>query len=219
MEYKIIRPYGPTIYHGRLTEDEITYLQSVAKDTQTARNNVGYDLAGNIKDQLGIVVKDLDRFNYIITPHIKNYVKYEDERVRSHFIKDVGNDNDYDHMQFTLGTGPWINFQTANEFNPMHSHAGMISSVVYIDVPEQIAQEEYTKDTNMNCPGQIEFMYGPDVVDSNGTHKIVPKTGDFLLFHAGLKHTVYPFKSEVTRISMSFNVMGVSYGKGGKHND
>ena len=126
---------------------------------------------------------------------------------------------DYDHMQFTLGTGPWINFQTANEFNPMHSHAGMISSVVYIDVPEQIAQEEYTKDTNMNCPGQIEFMYGPDVVGSNGTHKIVPKTGDFLLFHAGLKHTVYPFKSEVTRISMSFNVMGVSYGKGGKHND
>ena len=219
MEYKIIRPYGPTIYHGRLTEDEITYLQGVAKDTQTARNNVGYDLACNIKDQLGIVVKDLDRFNYIITPHIKNYVKYEDERVRSHFIKDVGNDNDYDHMQFTLGTGPWINFQTANEFNPMHSHAGMISSVVYIDVPEQIAQEEYTKDTNMNCPGQIEFMYGPDVVGSNGTHKIVPKTGDFLLFHAGLKHTVYPFKSEVTRISMSFNVMGVSYGKGGKHND
>ena len=219
MEYKIIRPYGPTIYHGRLPEDEITYLQGVAKAPQTARNNVGYDLAGNIKDQLGIVVKDLDRFNYIITPHIKNYVKYEDERVRSHFIKDVGNDNDYDHMQFTLGTGPWINFQTANEFNPMHSHAGMISSVVYIDVPEQIAQEEYTKDTNMNCPGQIEFMYGPDVVGSNGTHKIVPKTGDFLLFHAGLKHTVYPFKSEVTRISMSFNVMGVSYGKGGKHND
>ena len=81
MEYKIIRPYGPTIYHGRLTEDEIKYLQGVAKDTQTARNNVGYDLAGNIKEQLGIVVKDLDRFNYIITPHIKNYVKYEDERV------------------------------------------------------------------------------------------------------------------------------------------
>ena len=179
----------------------------------------GSGSAVQVLKRLGIVVKDLDSFNYIITPHIKNYVKYEDERVRSHFIKDVGNDNDYDHMQFTLGTGPWINFQTANEFNPMHSHAGMISSVVYIDVPEQIAQEEYTKDTNMNCPGQIEFMYGPDVVGSNGTHKIVPKTGDFLLFHAGLKHTVYPFKSEVTRISMSFNVMGVSYGKGGKHND
>ena len=161
----------------------------------------------------------MDRFNYVITPHIKNYVKYDDERLRSHLIKDNDSVRDYDHIEFTLGSGPWINFQTANEFNPMHSHAGMISSVVYIDVPEEIAKEEYTKDTNMNCPGQIEFMYGPDVVGANGTHKIVPKTGDFLLFHAGLKHTVYPFKSDVTRISMSFNVMGVSYGKGGKQND
>ena len=46
-------------------------------------------------------------------------------------------------------------------------------------------------------------------VGANGTHKIIPKTGDFLLFHAGLKHTVYPFKSDVTRTSMSFNVMGM----------
>ena len=219
MEYEIIRPFGPTIYHGKLREDEVEYLQGVAKDTATARNNVGFDLAGNIKEQLGIVVKDMDRFNYVITPHIKNYVKYDDERLRSHLIKDNDSVRDYDHIEFTLGSGPWINFQTANEFNPMHSHAGMISSVVYIDVPEEIAKEEYTKDTNMNCPGQIEFMYGPDVVGANGTHKIVPKTGDFLLFHAGLKHTVYPFKSDVTRISMSFNVMGVSYGKGGKQND
>ena len=219
MEYEIIRPFGPTIYHGKLRKDEVEYLKGVAKDTATARNNVGFDLAGNIKEQLGIVVKDMDRFNYVITPHIKNYVKYDDERLRSHLIKDNDSVRDYDHIEFTLGSGPWINFQTANEFNPMHSHAGMISSVVYIDVPEEIAKEEYTKDTNMNCPGQIEFMYGPDVVGANGTHKIVPKTGDFLLFHAGLKHTVYPFKSDVTRISMSFNVMGVSYGKGGKQND
>ena len=219
MEYEIIRPFGPTIYHGKLRKDEVEYLKGVAKDTATARNNVGFDLAGNIKEQLGIVVKDMDRFNYVITPHIKSYVKYDDERLRSHLIKDNDSVRDYDHIEFTLGSGPWINFQTANEFNPMHSHAGMISSVVYIDVPEEIAKEEYTKDTNMNCPGQIEFMYGPDVVGANGTHKIVPKTGDFLLFHAGLKHTVYPFKSDVTRISMSFNVMGVSYGKGGKQND
>ena len=92
----------------------------------------------------------------------------------------------------------------------MHSHAGMISAVVYIDVPEQIAQEEYTKDTNMNCPGQIEFMYGPDVVGANGTHKIIPKTGDFVI-PCRFKHTVYPAQDpEVTRTSMSFNVMGMN---------
>ena len=78
MEYEFIRPFGPTIYHGKLRKDEVEYLQGVAKDTATARNNVGFDLAGNIKEQLGIVVKDMDRFNYVITPHIKNYLKYDD---------------------------------------------------------------------------------------------------------------------------------------------
>ena len=113
-------------------------------------------------------------------------------------------------MNFNLGKGPWINFQRAGEYQPCHEHSGDISAVVYIDIPEEIAQEEYTKDTNINCPGQIEFLYGPDVTGANGTHKIIPKTGDFLLFHAGLKHTVYPFKSNVTRISMSFNVVGIN---------
>ena len=77
-------------------------------------------------------------------------------------------------------------------------------------MPDVIATETYTKDTNMECAGQIEFLYGPDVLGVTGTHKIIPQTGDFLLFQAGLKHTVYPFRSDVTRTSMSFNVMGIN---------
>ena len=205
---KFIRPFGPTIYHGKLTDEEVKFMKDVAKETKEARTNVGFDLAGNIKDQLGIVVKDINYFMEMVKPHIINFMKFEDERFNSHLITPMAEKN-YDHVNFNLGTGPWINFQTKHEFNPIHSHSGMLSAVVYIDVPEVIANEEHTKDTNMNCPGQIEFMYGPDVVGANGTHKIIPKTGDFLLFQAGLKHTVYPFKSDTTRISMSFNVMGM----------
>ena len=195
------------MYKRQLNKDEVWYLQQVAQDTKEGQN-VGYDLAGNIKDQKGIVVKDMDKFTNTIQPHIRKYMKFESDRFDSHLL-DPGEEKSFDNVNFNLGTGPWINFQIKDEFNPMHSHSGMISAVVYIDVPEVIANEEYTKDTNMNCPGQIEFLYGPDVVGANGTHKIIPKTGDFLLFHAGLKHTVYPFKSDVTRTSMSFNVMGI----------
>ncbi|SVB62012.1 uncharacterized protein METZ01_LOCUS214866, partial [marine metagenome] len=60
--------------------------------------------------------------------------------------------------------------------------------------------------SNMTCRGQIEFIYSNDQLGSNGTHKIIPKTGDILLFDARLKHCVYPFTSDVERISMSFNV-------------
>ena len=80
-----------------------------------------------------------------------------------------------------------------------------------IDIPEEIAKEEYTPDTNMNCPGQIEFVFGSGDIGSSGTHKHVPVTGDFLVFPSLLKHIAYPFHTEdVTRISMSFNVVHYS---------
>ena len=88
--------------------------------------------------------------------------------------------------------------QEANEFNPIHSHNGTLSAVIYIDVPKEIQEEANDGlPINMRCPGQIEFIWVPDVVGSSGTHKIIPKTGDILLFHAGLKHQVYPFKFNV----------------------
>ena len=34
----------------------------------------------------------------------------------------------------------------------------------------------------------------------------LPKTGDIFIFPASLKHYVYPFKSKVTRISVSGNL-------------
>ena len=52
---EFVRPFGPTIYQGKLTDEEIKYLKSVADNTFEARQNVGSDLAGNIKEQLGIV--------------------------------------------------------------------------------------------------------------------------------------------------------------------
>ena len=209
---EFIRPFGPTIYHGKLTKDEVWYLQQVAQETKKARQNVGSDLAGNIKDQLGIVVEDQSKFMEVVQPHIAKFLQYEDNRTNNHLInkEPEKSQESYDNLNFNLGTGPWINYQIAHEFNPIHSHSGMISAVVYIDVPEVIAKEIYTKDTNMECAGQIEFLYGPDVLGVTGTHKIIPQTGDFLLFQAGLKHTVYPFRSDVTRTSMSFNVMGIN---------
>ena len=38
---------------------------------------------------------------------------------------------------------------------------------------------------------------------------MVPKTGDIFIFPAELKHTVYPFTSDVERVTMSFNVFDI----------
>ena len=49
----------------------------------------------------------------------------------------------FSNINFDLGKGPWIN--SAGE----SGYIGEISSVVYIDISEEIEKEEYTKDTNM----------------------------------------------------------------------
>lgn len=201
---EFIRPFGPTIYISKFKKDEILFLQDIARTTRQARNNVGKHLVGNIKDQLSCFFKskkEEDKFYSILDPYIIEYLTYEHNRR-------TGDDGpDLKKVSYDLRDRPWINFQEAGEFNPIHSHTGKVSSVVYIDVPEEIHQEKITNDSGFpKAPGQIDFVHGPDALGSWGTWSSPVATGDILLFHAGLKHTVYPFKSNVTRISMSFNI-------------
>ena len=57
-------------------------------------------------------------------------------------------------------------------------------------------------------PGCINFHFthiGSDRWFNHGAHS-VPETGDLLIFPAQLNHMVLPFKSDVTRISVSGNL-------------
>ena len=202
-----IRPFGPTIYHGKFTEEEVDYLQQVSKDTLEANKRIGKSLVGIIKDHMEAEVKDIQKFLSILKPHVQNYAEYEWKRINSLYITPEVEPN-FAEINFDLGKGPWINYQRAGEFQPCHEHIGEISSVVYIDIPPEMSKEVYTEDTNMNCPGQIDFVYGSGDLGSTGSHKHVPETGDILLFPSQLKHIAYPFHTEgVTRVSMSFNIV------------
>ena len=216
--FEIIRPFGPSIYHSTMNENMMDSLRQIADDSYNDGEDFTDKLAGNIEKEVlwgtGSAVKEI--FKEELTPHLKNFVDWEGRRYTSHLLnkKEYENENINDlEFKYEFNVEPWINYQKANEFNPIHSHGGLISSVLYIDVPEEIAQENIDGKSNMACAGQIEFMCGTDELASNATHKIVPKTGDILLFHAKLKHCVYPFKSDVTRISMSFNVGNIQSSK------
>lgn len=212
MDYELIRPFGPTIYRSTMSNELMTLLDKCAKLTREVKENVGSDLAGNIDDQLQAIMEpeQQQEFMKLVSKHLATYMQTDWDHRQAHMIKPSTDNPDFENMNFNLNTGPWINFQKSNEFNPMHSHSGMISAILYINVPEVIAEEANDNlQSNMRCPGQLEFLYGSDVLGVNGTHKVIPKTGDILLFNAGLKHSVYPFRSPVERISMSFNVWNV----------
>jgi hypothetical protein len=108
----------------------------------------------------------------------------------------------------------WVNFQKRYEFNPVHNHRGVLSFVIWLEVPFYI-EDELTqgpgRTSNANKPGHFVFYY-PSTGQPKGsiasTALAVDKSWEnrLVLFPAALDHAVYPFyTSNQYRISVSGN--------------
>jgi hypothetical protein len=208
MQFEIATPFGPAIYKSTLSEDEVAYLQEIADITRKEDVKRGHSLAGNINTQLTAIIEDVDKFTAMLAPHIQKYSEHN----RNKYKKSLFGNNwtVIEEMSFEIeNRGPWINYQKQYEWNPIHSHSGVMSAIIYINIPEDIDKEKETipLESNTRCPGELGFVHADDGI-MNNIH-VIPKTGDFYLFPANLSHCVYPFMSDVERISMSFNVSNI----------
>jgi len=106
----------------------------------------------------------------------------------------------------------WVNFGRKTEFNPPHSHTGVMSFVIWLDIPYDINEEmELPHVVESFAPLAGHFMFqhvntfgtiSPEVlpVDKNMNDMIV-------VFPSGLIHQVFPFyTSDEYRISVSGNI-------------
>lgn len=159
---------------------------------------VGWGLAGNIQTQNDAVVDDKPAFLKFVEYHIIQFCDQVDKGG--------------ERFTYHLGQGPWINYMKQHEFNPLHVHDGTLSVVAFIDVPEEIdnEREQWVDKTNTFSAGMLEFIHSKSIF-SPGHAKVIPQTGDLYMFPGDLAHCVYPFKSDVTRISMSFNIFDLQF--------
>ena len=103
----------------------------------------------------------------------------------------------------------WINYMKAGDFNPPHNHDGILSFVLFLQIPDELKKEHKEFKGTSIGPGGIEFRI--NVVKKQGhfsidNHSFFPSEGEIFIFPAHLEHWVYPFKSKVTRISVSGNL-------------
>ena len=108
----------------------------------------------------------------------------------------------------------WANFQYKYEFNPIHSHGGVYSFVVWMKIPystEELRNSPQFKGTPREqvLPGCFAFQY----IDGIGEIQNLPfelssnREGHMLLFPSALRHCVYPFHgTDEPRISLSGNL-------------
>jgi hypothetical protein len=106
----------------------------------------------------------------------------------------------------------WVNFQKKHEFNPIHTHDGIFSFVIWHKVPFK-KEDEYARFPNMKedqiKAGHFAFIVSGQLGNIIQHDMCIDKTweGKMAFFPANLNHIVYPFyTSDEYRISISGNV-------------
>ena len=185
--------WGPYLYKTNFPKEHCTELLEKGKQTKIKANK---ELAGHIENENFFSKEDVLWFEEKSKYFFKSYI----DTSRHHYGDKLG-------KSFML-KNLWINFMKKGEFNPMHTHNCDLSFVIFLKMPEEIIQENKTYEgTDKSVgPGGLVFFWG-ESKDGFVTQKsFLPNEGDFFIFPSKLRHMVYPFKSNVERISVSGNI-------------
>ena len=193
--------WGPFVMRTIMPDYIIKKLKVEGKK---AKESYNHKLAGHLKNQFLYSKETQNWFYKEISPIIN---AYRDGHCNFHGIKNLQLELSFDDL--------WVNYMKAGDFNPIHTHGGDYSFVLFLDVPEKLVQEQKDYEGPSAQPGTLMFEYTQQARPrwaTTGT-MIKPQTGDFYMFPALLQHWVVPFKSKVTRISVSGNMRIVNKDK------
>lgn len=196
------------IIHSSLSADNLRRLEELAREKLNDPDKIGCQnkLAGQMQNEFLI-----PEANPIIKQQILSMAyEYCNTAPGSKFFNI---DFDNECLELTGGTA-WINYQYKHEFNPLHDHGGLLSFVMWVDIPFTRESENIAspgRDSVGNCSGAFTFVYS-DVFGklSSCTPEIdfgMDLTGQIFMFPAKLYHMVSPFySSDQPRISIAGNV-------------
>ena len=187
--------FGPFLFQSKVDKDITDFLLQEGEKAHTSHNS---KLAGHIQNQIAYPENELKKFYAMFAPYIETYREGHCEF--HNLIKSV---------PIHVGAVDlWINYMKSGDFNPLHTHGYDISFVIFLDVPKEIHQEAQDYEGTAYKPGSISFEYGQPSRPqwSRVSLGYMPQAGDLFIFPALLQHWVAPFKSDVTRISVSGNL-------------
>jgi hypothetical protein len=131
---------------------------------------------------------------YFLGKWVKNYIE------KYNFTKSFKFLNKNAPLTFTK---PWFNIQKKGEFIPAHTHDGILSYSIWIQIPN------LNTDANNKFAGCFEIQY-QNILGERANHRILldkNSEGRFVLFPSILSHCVYPFfDNDELRISISGNL-------------
>ena len=185
--------WGPCVTKLKIRDNFKKLLLDEAKKN---KRNYEDKLAGQLHRETGYTQESKD----IIAPELAKYLGVYDQMFQRYQNKKYNKPPNY------ALSALWINYQRQYDYNPPHDHDGSLSFVIYLDMPEKLIEEHKAYKGKSCGPGGIQFLYGEGNRQAITYMSQMPQTGDMYIFPAWLKHYVSPFKSDITRISVSGNV-------------
>ena len=191
--YKNI-PFGPYLFQSRLPEAMIDRLYQDGKQAGLVSHHK--ELAGHLHGQYHYNEDTVRWFLREISPYWAAY-----REGHSNFFK-----LEHRKMQ-VISDELWINFMKAGDYNPLHTHGGHYSFVIFLDIPKDLPIEQEKWEGNSSPPGSLRFDFTQFALPpwAMTSQTVLPQRGDIYIFPALLLHTVCPFKCEGTRVSVSGN--------------
>lgn len=191
-EHKAYQRFEEKVYYAKntpkLRERVLTEINKQREDKD--KPDYTLTLCGDIREEYYLDLKNDDGFMNMLKLHLSN--------ITNNKVVDV------------MFGDCWVNFQKKDESQPLHNHNGIFSFVWYLDIPKEITEECYKQTSNSRNRGIVLFLSE----HTGAFMKMNPTTDDMFIFRANHQHMVYPFKSDVTRISLSGNIMSIKFEDG-----
>ena len=208
---KILYPFSPPIFQTEVDSNFTKGLIVEGRKLTKKEDDWNHSLAGNLKYGRSYHYKE----DYIlkVEPYLKTYVERFFNGLYSQFGSNYEGINkllniQHDRRQLRQGNVRldtlWINFSQKHDFNPPHTHNGILSFVVFCQVPKEIF--EVQADSNTQHAGEIIFSYGDPITKLAGSeYPTKPYENLMYIFPADLSHYVPAYWTDAERISVSGN--------------
>ena len=184
--------WGPCVVRMKISDD---FKKLLLDEGDKNKTDYTTKLAGILDKEIGYN----DESKSKIVPMLSEYLGVYNRAYERYVLEPFEKEPEY------ILTALWINYQKPNDFNPPHDHDGKLSFVTYLQIPEEL-KEENQKYSGKSCgPGGIQFIYGNGPRDCITHMSFFPEENDMFIFPAWLQHWVAPYKSNCTRISVSGN--------------
>jgi len=207
----IVWPMSPPIYQTEITDEQRDLLLEHGAECE---QNYQTKLAGNLYQGGSFSYKDehIDHWEPILKEKVNMFMAGMKYAMGSEFdtgkMLQVPDPTPQDRNHRRIGDlkleSLWINYQREGDSNPPHIHSGVLSMVIYLDVPQKIFEKQAV--SNTAHAGEIVFYYGDRIhAYHDAEWPVRPYNNLMFVFPAGLRHSVPPFFEQACRVSVSGN--------------